>query len=149
MSLRYEVALHGRQDDHMIEELLQEPLKIKRDIHSGYKPLFDSFSDFGYCFLGFLSFPFRPIRLFAVPGSGEEFILVKSVFGVAQSLSAQRVREGLARLSENKRKKRILQGARLVVGVYGHQTRSHNLRHMSIVFEKNIKNFSSGVWRMK
>ena len=71
---RYEAAFHGRQDGDMIEELLQEPLKVKRDILPGHEAFFDRFGDFGFCFLGFLFFSFRLIRPFVVPGSGKEFI---------------------------------------------------------------------------
>lgn len=74
VSLWYEAAFHGRQDGHMIEELLQKLLKIKRDIFPGHKAIFDRIGDFRLCLLCFLFFPFRLIRLFAAVGSGKEFI---------------------------------------------------------------------------
>ena len=58
----------------MIEEQLQTLLKVKRDILSVHEPFFDRFGDFWPCLLGFLVLPFGLIRLFAVPGSGKQFI---------------------------------------------------------------------------
>ena len=72
--LWHEPAFQGRQDGHMIKEALQTFLKVKRDVFSGHKPFFDHFSDLWFCFLCFLLFPFGLIGLFAVPGSGEQFI---------------------------------------------------------------------------
>ena len=72
--LWYEAAFHGRQDSHMIEDALQAPLKVKRDIFPVHDPFFDRFGDFGLCLLGFLFFPFGLIRLFTVVGRGEQFV---------------------------------------------------------------------------
>ncbi len=71
---RDEAGFHGRQDSHMIEEALQAFLKIKRDIHPAHEPFSDCLCDFGFCLLGFLFFTFRLVRLFSVPGSGEQLI---------------------------------------------------------------------------
>ena len=68
----YEAALHGRQDGEVVEELLQELLKVERDILPGQEPLFDGFSDFLLCLLSLLVPAFGPVRLFVVPGSGEQ-----------------------------------------------------------------------------
>ena len=64
---RYEAAFHGREDSRMIEEALQPPIKVKRDILPVHESFFDRFGDFGLSLLGFLFFAFGLIRLFAVP----------------------------------------------------------------------------------
>jgi hypothetical protein len=56
----------------MVEELLQAPLKVERDILPGHEPLFDGFGNLLFCLLCFLVLPFGPVRLSAVPGSGEQ-----------------------------------------------------------------------------
>ena len=69
-----QAAFHGRQDSHKIEEALQPPLKVKRDILPVHEAFFDCFSNFGLCFLCFLFFAIGLIGLFAVPGSGKQFV---------------------------------------------------------------------------
>ncbi len=70
----YESAFQGRQDGHMIKELLQALFKVKRDILPGHQPFSDRFCDLWFCLLCFLPFPFGLTGLFAVPGSGEQLI---------------------------------------------------------------------------
>ena len=104
----YETGFHGRQDSHMIEEALQPPFKVKRDILPAHEPFFDSFCDFGLCLLCFLFFAFGLIRLLLFQEAGSSLLRAyKSVGGAVQGLSTQRVRDSLAKPSENRRKKRI------------------------------------------
>ena len=72
--LWYEATFHGRQDGHVVEELLQALLKVERDILPGHEPFFDGFGDFLLCLLCFLVFAFGSVRLFAVPGSRKQLI---------------------------------------------------------------------------
>ena len=72
--LWYEAAFHGRQDGCMVEEPLQALLKVERDILPGHEPIFNGFSDLLFCLLCFQVFSFGLVRLFAVPGSGEQFV---------------------------------------------------------------------------
>lgn len=69
--LWYEAAFHGRQGDHMVEVLLQILLKVERDILPSHEPFFDGFRVLLFCLLCFLVLSFGPVRIPAVPGSGE------------------------------------------------------------------------------
>ena len=72
--LWYEAAFPGRKDSRMVEELLQALFKVERDILPGHEPFFDGFGDLVLCLLCFLVPAFGPVRLFTVPGSGEQLI---------------------------------------------------------------------------
>ena len=84
--LRYEAAFHGRQDGDMIEGLLEELLKVKRDILPGHEPFFNRFGDLGLCLLCFFPLGLSGFLLFQEAGSSFPRAY-KSVLGAAQSRS--------------------------------------------------------------
>ena len=106
--LWYEAAFQGRQDGHLIEEVLQALFKVKRDILPVHKPFFYRFVDFGLFLQGFLFFLFGLLGFLLLWEVGSSLSRAyKSIAGAVQSLSTQRVSDSLARPSEYRRKKRI------------------------------------------
>ncbi len=130
----YEAAFQGRQDGHLIEEVLQALFKVKRDILPVHKPFFYRFVDFGLFLQGFLFFLFGLSGFLLLWEVGSSLSRAyKSIAGAVQSLSmkskqepnerrqsmsaartqsslslsTQRVSDSLARPSEYRRKKRI------------------------------------------